>query len=465
MEHHRDHQLVKRIVMLVQQNKDLKMELRELRERHAELLTKHEEYEQILSKHPHIRDIREVLNAEASVVQKFNMATVLYADIYGFSEIVSETNNPDIIDLYDNLIVQFDQIIRKYPIVKIHTIGDSFMCAGGIPQKNITNPVEVVLAAFEMLQLTKKYSAINGDKWDIRLAIHTGPVTAAVNGKTKVNYDIKGDTVNITSRLESASPKGGLMISVMTYELVKEFFDCEYFGKLPVKYKGLLDVYSIVGIKSELSMDELGLVPNALFSTRFGLIRFHDLQEEVFDMLEDGLPSDLFYHNLKHTVDVVTEVELIGWAEGVSDDEMLLLKTAALFHDVGHTIAYDNHEFHSSEIARKILPKYAYNPQQIEDICKIIMVTKLPTQPQTLLEEIICDSDLDYLGRIDFIPVSNTLYEELKVRNKIGTLNEWNKLQISFISKHQYFTQTARRLREVNKQSQIERIRQLIDVN
>jgi adenylate cyclase len=90
------------------------------------------------------------------------------------------------------------------------------------------------------------------------------------------------------------------------------------------------------------------------------------------------------------------------------------------------------------------------------------MATKLPPDPKNQLESILCDADLDYLGRIDFIPVSNTLFEELKIRNKVGTLNDWNKLQISFISKHQYFTNTARKLREVNKQNQIDRIKKLI---
>ena len=99
---------------------------------------------------------------------------------------------------------------------------------------------------------------------------------------------------------------------------------------------------------------------------------------------------------------------------------------------------------------------------QIERICALIMATKLPPQPTSLLENIMCDSDLDYLGRSDFIPVSNTLYEELKAQNKMGSLNDWNKIQVKFISGHQYFTETARSLREVNKQLQIERIQNLI---
>jgi hypothetical protein len=221
-------------------------------------------------------------------------------------------------------------------------------------------------------------------------------------------------------------------------------------------------MYTLKGLKPEFSVNNEGIVPNESFRIKFGLIQFTDIQEIILDKLERELPEYLYYHNVKHTVDVVTEVELIGWAENCSDEEILLLKTAGLFHDVGHTVAYDNHEFHGTVIAREMLPKFNYSPEEIEKICSIIMSTKLPPRPTNLLENIICDSDLDYLGRSDFIPVSNTLYEELKAQNKMGSLNDWNKIQVKFISGHQYFTSTARSLREVNKQQQIERIQSLI---
>jgi hypothetical protein len=322
------------------------------------------------------------------------------------------------------------------------------------------------MAAMEMRNFLRNYELTrrgeNNAIWDLKIGIHTGPVTATITGKKKVNYDIKGDTVNTASRVEAVSEKGMILISVMTYELVKEFFDCEYFGKLPVKYKGDLQMYRVIGLKQEFSVNGEGMVPNDAFRVKFGLIQFTDIQELILDKLERELPKFLFYHNVKHTVDVVTEVELIGWAEGCSDEEILLLKTAGLFHDVGHTVAYDNHEYHGTVIAREMLPKYNYSPAQIEQICSIIMSTKLPPKPTNLLESIICDSDLDYLGRSDFIPVSNTLFEELKAQNKMGSLNDWNKIQVKFISGHQYFTRTAQSLREVNKQLQIERIQSLI---
>jgi hypothetical protein len=322
------------------------------------------------------------------------------------------------------------------------------------------------MTALEMRTFLEKFElsrrGSDNRRWDLKVGIHTGTVTAGISGRKKINYDIKGDTVNIASRVEAISGNGIILISVMTYELVKEFFDCEYFGKLPVKYKDDLQMYKVKGLKSEFSVNYDCVTPNDSFRIKFGLIQFTDIQEIILDKLEMDLPGYLFYHNVKHTVDVVTEVELIGWAEGCSDEEILILKTAGLFHDVGHTVAYDNHEFFGTQIARAMLPQYNYSSSQIDWICDLIMATKLPPKPTNLLENIICDADLDYLGRSDFIPVSNTLYEELKAQNKMTSLNDWNKIQVKFISGHQYFTETARKLREVNKQQQIERIQNLI---
>ena len=459
-------ELVKRIAKLAKQNQELEDHIKKL-EKQNEKLTR--DYEKIKASYEKvapdgIKETGESEKKEKSL--KFNMATVLYSDIHGFSKLVEGMDSSAIMDELDEILYEFDAIVTKYKIEKIKTIGDTYMCAGGIPVKNITNPIDVVMAAMEMRNFLRNYELTrrgeNNAIWDLKIGIHTGPVTATITGKKKVNYDIKGDTVNTASRVEAVSEKGMILISVMTYELVKEFFDCEYFGKLPVKYKGDLQMYRVMGLKPEFSVNGEGVLPNDAFRVKFGLIQFTDIQEIILDKLERELPKYLFYHNVKHTVDVVTEVELIGWAEGCSDEEILLLKTAGLFHDVGHTVAYDNHEYHGTVIAREMLPKYNYTPDQIEQICSIIMSTKLPPKPTNLLESIICDSDLDYLGRSDFIPVSNTLFEELKAQNKMGSLNDWNKIQVKFISGHQYFTRTAQSLREVNKQLQIERIQSLI---
>jgi adenylate cyclase len=459
-------ELVKRIARLAKQNQELEEHIKKL-EKMNEKLTKDNEkikalYEKISP--DGLKEFGEEEIKERSL--KFNMATVLFADIHCISLLFEGMDSSIIMDELDEIFFEFEAIMTRFKIEKIKTIGDTYMCAGGIPIKNITNPIDVVMAAIEMRNFLEKYEikkrGINKSIWELKIGIHSGPVTATISGRKKINYDIKGDTVNIASRIEAVTDSGMILISVMTYELVKEFFDCEYFGKLPVKYKDDLQMFKVNGLKPEFSVDCNGVIPNESFRIKFGLIQFTDIQEIILDKLEMDLPGYLFYHNVKHTVDVVTEVELIGWGEGCSDEEILLLKTAALFHDAGHIIAYDDHEFYGTQITREMLPKFNYTPDQIERICSLIMSTKLPPKPTNLLENIICDSDLDYLGRSDFIPVSNTLFEELKAQNKMGSLNDWNKIQVKFISGHQYFTKTARSLREVNKQLQIERIQTLI---
>jgi adenylate cyclase len=458
-------ELLKRISRLVRQNQELIGQNEKLNKETDRLQGELENLKEILSDMKRKGAVYEEKELEASRTLKFKMTTVLYANIHGFSKISADMDGEELMDELDTVLFHFDSILEKYKIHKIKTIGDSYMCAGGIPVRNITNPVQVVIAALEMQQYLAEFQKKLDEKkriWQIKMGIHTGPVTAGIIGKKKKAYDIKGDTVNIATRMESAAAEGKILLSVMTNELVKEFFVCEYYGKLPVKYKGDLEMFTVKGLKPEFSVEGNGLVPNDLFETKFKLIQFTDIQEIILDKLEKELPKYLYYHNVKHTVDVVTEVELIGWAEGCTDEEILLLKTAGLLHDAGHTIAYDNHEELGCGFAQEFLPKYGYNQAQIGKICEIIMATRLPPKPNNLLEAIICDSDLDYLGRSDMIPVSNTLFKELEEQNKITSFNAWNKLQVKFISGHQYFTRTARNLREVNKQKQIERISRLI---
>ena len=339
------------------------------------------------------------------------------------------------------------------------------MAAGGVPVKNNTNPIDVVMAALEMAKyvrgLWEEYKAQNKEFWELRIGINTGAVKASVSGKKKLSYDLKGETVNTATRMATSSDIGKVNISANTFVLVNEYFICEQHGTLPVKYEGNIEMYYVEKLKPELSED--GITPNHSFQVKYALRQFADLQEFILDKLEKELPDYLYYHNYKHTIDVVNQAELIGYGEGVSDEEILLLKTAALFHDSGHIISYQNHEYYGCQIAKEILPKYNYTQEQIDKICELIMATELPPRPKNLLERIMCDADLDYLGRADFIPVSNTLYEELKAQNKINDLNTWNKIQVKFLTSHQYFTETANKLREVNKEKQIERIKSLIE--
>jgi class 3 adenylate cyclase len=459
---HKQDELLKRIQKLVRKNQEL-YDKHEKQQKALMELSEHVEHMKLQLKESRTGD-KTARGAEpAERIRKYKMATVLFSYITGFKHLTDNDSSEVAMDQLDEVLIEFDRILKKYKIHKIKTIGDTYMAAGGIPEKNITNPIDVVMAALEMNMFLNQLRRIDGRRyWNLSLGIHTGPVTATISGKKKITYDIKGDTVNNAHRMQGVGESGKILISVMTYELIKEFFVCDYYGRMPVKYKGDLEMFVVNGIRPEFSMKERGKMPNELFNTKFKLIQFTDVQELILDKLEKELPRYLYYHNVKHTVDVVTEVELIGWAEGIDDEGILLLKTAALFHDAGHTVSYDEHEYHGTRLVREILPEYGYSQEQMEKICNIIMSTKLPPQPNDIYQQIICDADLDYLGRSDMIPVSNTLYKEMSEQNKIGTLNDWNKLQLNFISTHTYFTKTARSLREVNKQKQIERIMKLI---
>ena len=461
MESLSNQQLLKRIASLVSENKVLKEKYRAAVETCNQISLDLDKYRGLADK---IRDEHDEPGKFVYQKVRFETITIMFVEIWGLSDVTND-NAPGFIDKFDDYIFRFSDIAKKYKLLKLHSIGDNFVCAGGISEKNIINPFTVILAAFEMLNLVEEdmqnseYPVV----WSINIGIHTGAVTALVGGPGNVSYhELKGDAMNDASRIVSVGRKNTVTISGTTYELVKELFDCKYISALPVKYRNKLELFSVFGIKKELAVDAKRYFPNPEFRTKLMLVQFGDLQEYILDILEKELPEYLYYHNVKHTVDVVTQSELIGWAEGLNDHQLLLLKTAALFHDAGHTISYANHEERSVDIAQKILPNYNYVEEEIDEICRIIMATKLPPKPADLLESIICDSDLDYLGRTDFVPVSNTLYAELKVQNPLLTLNDWNKMQVKFIGSHQYFTKTGRKLRNVKKQEQIERIKQMV---
>lgn len=441
----------------------------EITDRTKELQAQKMKYDELVANYMPKEEFEKLKEKEKTKdkATRYKMVTVLFSDVHGFSNISKNENAEQLIDDLDRFFFHFDEVVKKFHIEKIKSIGDIYMCAGGIPQKNHTNPIEVVLAAFEMYQYMQSMKVQYGnDKgWNLRIGIHTGPVFCNNTGNKK-KLEIWGDTVNIASRMEASGQINKVNITGMTYELVKDYFVCQYWGKMPVKYKGEIDMYLIEGFRPHLSEGGLGIKPNQAFQTRLGIVRFDDIEEVVLNMLEEKLPKNLYYHNLKHTIDVTTQVEIIGRHEGISDEEMLLLKTAALFHDTGFTRTYKDHEEAGCVIAREYLPKYDYTPEQIDFICNLIMKTKLPPKPVALLEQIICDADLDYLGRADFIPVSGNLYRELRERGAIeDDIDKWNMMQIKFIEGHQYFTNSAKQMRDVNKNNQLEAIRRLVEKN
>ncbi|MEN9612685.1 MAG: hypothetical protein RLZZ628_3499 [Bacteroidota bacterium] len=182
----------------------------------------------------------------------------------------------------------------------------------------------------------------------------------------------------------------------------------------------------------------------------------------IINELKTKLSSNLTYHGIHHTLDVLAATRALCTAERVGRRDTLLLKTAALFHDAGFTRSVREHERQGCEIARTFLPQFDYQNGEIEIICGMIMATKIPQSPQTRLEAILCDADLDYLGRNDFYPIGQTLFEELKSLGVLTTEQDWNRLQVHFLTAHRFCTQTNLTLREPVKQFYLTELRILV---
>ncbi len=169
----------------------------------------------------------------------------------------------------------------------------------------------------------------------------------------------------------------------------------------------------------------------------------------ILQQLQERLERTLFYHGVHHTLDVVTASAEIAALEGIRDEESLqLLRTAAFYHDSGFMITYQGHEEAGCALVREVLPAFGYNAAQIEKVCGMIMATKIPQSPKNALEMIICDADLDYLGRDDFEGIAATLFEELKVRDMVEDIPAWDAVQVRFLEAHSYWTASERKRRD-----------------
>jgi len=208
----------------------------------------------------------------------YQSASILFTDFKDFTKLAEQLTPEELVEELDYCFSSFDMIIEAHNLEKLKTIGDSYMCVGGIPTPHPTHAIDAVLAALQIQAFMgwRRQEKIQNNQpyWEIRIGIHSGPLLAGVIGKKKFTYDVWGDAVNIASRMESSSLPGAINISQSTFELVKDFFDCEYRGKIAVKNKGDIDMYFVNGIKKHLSFDPLGLLPNddfnALYSTITG---------------------------------------------------------------------------------------------------------------------------------------------------------------------------------------------------
>lgn len=197
---------------------------------------------------------------------RIDSATVLFTDFVGFTKISESLTPEEVVAELDKCFSYFDQVTEKYGLEKLKTIGDSFMCAGGVPEANRTHAIDACLAALEIQAFMKQMKEIKHQQgfpyWELRLGINSGPLVAGVVGHKKFAYDVWGDTVNTASRMESSGLAGEINISQSTYELVQKWFVCENRGRVSAKNKGEIDMFLLKRIRPEYCANAEGRVPS-----------------------------------------------------------------------------------------------------------------------------------------------------------------------------------------------------------
>ena len=190
--------------------------------------------------------------------------------------------------------------------------------------------------------------------------------------------------------------------------------------------------------------------------------RLEKARKYIIEKLDKELSKDLHYHSLDHVTDVLQSALKLAELEGISDYEKELLSTAALFHDSGFLFQSKDHEEKGCEIISNTLPEFGYSAMEIAQICGMVMATKIPQTPKNHLEEILCDADLDYLGRADFWEIGHKLFEELKIMRVVDNENDWNKIQVKFLESHHFFTKSSINLRSLQKQNHLQLVKELV---
>lgn len=199
--------------------------------------------------------------------KQYDLGTIMFTDFYDFTGLSKELTLLDLVNELDTYFAEFDTIIEKYNIEKIKTVGDSYHCVGGIPLENKSNPLSVVLAGMEIQRFMERMNRLQAKLkfplWKIRIGIHSGALFTGVVGKTKFAYDIFGESVLIAHEIEKLCQPGKIYISGMTYEKIKDYFECVFVNEAIVKDNIKIAVYDVQSIKSEYSIKEEGKVPNS----------------------------------------------------------------------------------------------------------------------------------------------------------------------------------------------------------
>ncbi len=223
------------------------------------------------------KEISEELKEKGkATARRHDEVTVMFTDMKGFTKVAERMSPEELVSELDDCFIGFDEIIGRYGIEKIKTIGDSYMSACGVPKADAHHAVRAVAAALEVRELMNawhhKHASAGRQPWSLRIGLHSGPVVAGVVGKRKFAYDIWGDAVNTASRMESSGEPGEVNISGATHALVKDYFECDHRGQVEAKNKGRIDMYFVRRLKPAYSADSAGTKPNAALRERLGIV-------------------------------------------------------------------------------------------------------------------------------------------------------------------------------------------------
>jgi class 3 adenylate cyclase len=213
--------------------------------------------------------ISEELRTFGHVTPKYyDDVTIVFTDFVGFSVSTEEMAADEMVEMLHEYFTAFDGVVKAYGMEKLKTIGDSYMFLGGMPPRASSHPVDSVLACLELLHIVGEFQARFPTAWQIRIGMHTGPVIAGVVGVDKFAFDVWGETVNYSSRMESAGEPGRINLSERAYSRVKDFFECEPRGKILTKEQRAMDMYFVKGVHPKL-MRDLSSTPPPLFLRRY----------------------------------------------------------------------------------------------------------------------------------------------------------------------------------------------------
>lgn len=390
--------------------------------------------------------------------QKFDCVTILFSDIQGFTKITEHLKPEQLVDELDRYFIYFDELVEKFGVEKIKTIGDAYMCAGGVPHADSANPIEVVLVGLQMIEYVKERQSSIGQFWNMRVGINTGPAISAILGYKKKTFDIWGDSVNTASRMESSGVPGEVNVSGSTYAKVRDYFECEYRGRMPVKYKGEIDMYFIKGLKPEYSDQGSPYRPNALLMQKMQMLKIHDLEQSISNVLNDETHAPL----RNQFEMLLIRIGTLARAEKLRDTELLDCKLASIFAFVQMKLSKDLRTKISMAEPNSIMKRLHLTEDQIDVINKATSRIISGRRPESSMEEIFYDASNEYLGRKDFVKIVLERFTGKTEKGHRQTKKDWLKEQRRALSTFKYYTQTAKQLQEVEADEQLKILEQFI---